>query len=343
MRAAIVQSAGELLVRDIPDPQIGPYDALCQLLYGATCTGTDLHIIGNCFPWPIQYPTLLGHESIGRVIRVGAKVRHLKTGDIVTRVGNAALPSENLNSNWGGFAEYGVARDHRAMKEDGRSENEWGAYRINEVLPLGIDPASATMMITWRETFSFISRLGMRAGKSILVVGSGGNGLAFLAHAKNLDASAVAMIGSADREAAARQVGATHYFHYSDGSMNDAIRAAFKSGFDIIIDAVGKATMLDDALIHCAGGGSVAHYGLDDHGKWSLNPARARGTFTYCQNGYDEPEAHAAIVKFVQEGKLVAGHWLNLQKPYALKDINAAYESVRTRREIKALIKLSAD
>jgi len=85
------------------------------------------------------------------------------------------------------------------MKEDGRPSAEWSAYRVNEIVPPDIDPAEATMLITWRETLSFIQRMGLRAGKSILIVGSGGNGLAFAAHAKNLGASAVAMIGSAER------------------------------------------------------------------------------------------------------------------------------------------------
>ena len=46
-------------------PEVGEYDALCDLLYGATCTGTDQHLIAGRFPWPVQYPTILGLESVG--------------------------------------------------------------------------------------------------------------------------------------------------------------------------------------------------------------------------------------------------------------------------------------
>jgi len=41
MRAAIVERPNTLIVRDVPEGVRGEYDALCQLEYGLTCTGTD--------------------------------------------------------------------------------------------------------------------------------------------------------------------------------------------------------------------------------------------------------------------------------------------------------------
>ncbi|MGC9394704.1 MAG: hypothetical protein ACP5J4_07600 [Anaerolineae bacterium] len=64
MKAAIVERPGVLTVKEIPMPEVGEYDALCDLLYGATCTGTDQHLIAGRFPWPGQYPTIWGHASV---------------------------------------------------------------------------------------------------------------------------------------------------------------------------------------------------------------------------------------------------------------------------------------
>jgi D-arabinose 1-dehydrogenase-like Zn-dependent alcohol dehydrogenase len=342
MKAAIIREPGTLIVDKIPDPKLGPYDALCRQLYGATCVGTDLHIINNQFPWPVKYPTLLGHESVGRVERIGAKVRNLRVGDVVARVCNLNIESENLTSTWGGFAEYGIARDHRAMKEDGLPASDWNAYRVNEVIPPDIDPAAATMMITWRETLSFIRRMGLSPGKTVLIVGSGGNGLAFAAHARNLGATAVALIGSSERKVVAAAVGATHYYAYRGDSGTQTIKQDFPAGFDFIIDAIGKASSLADMLPHAAAGATVAHYGLDDFGKWTLNPSRARGSFTYYNAGYDEAETHEAVIAFMRDGKLNARHWLNSAAPYPLERIADAYAAVQSRKEIKALVKLSS-
>ena len=117
MKAAMVERPGFLAVREIPEPEMGEYDALCRLLYGATCTGTDNHLIAGRFPWPVTYPTVLGHESIGRVLAVGPKVRSFRTGDLITRAGTLPPPGADFHVNWGGFAEYGIARDHWVMQD----------------------------------------------------------------------------------------------------------------------------------------------------------------------------------------------------------------------------------
>jgi NADPH:quinone reductase-like Zn-dependent oxidoreductase len=75
------------------------------------------------------------------------------------------------------------------------------------------------MMITWRETLSYISRMGVGEGARVLVLGSGGNGNAFVAHARNLGAQTVALTGSAPREEVARQIGATHFLDYRRGDL----------------------------------------------------------------------------------------------------------------------------
>ena len=118
MKAAVVEQPGVLVVKDLPPPQVGDYDALVQMLYGATCTGTDQHLIHGRFAWPIKYPTILGHESIGRVIELGRKVRHYKKGDLVTRVGTPAPPGGQYTVSWGGFAELSVESEQ--VRDDAR-------------------------------------------------------------------------------------------------------------------------------------------------------------------------------------------------------------------------------
>ena len=40
MKAAVVEGAGRLAVRDVPCPDVGAYEARCKMLYGAICAGT---------------------------------------------------------------------------------------------------------------------------------------------------------------------------------------------------------------------------------------------------------------------------------------------------------------
>jgi len=341
VRAAIVEQPGKLVVRDIPRPQVGEYDVLCELLYGATCSGTDLHLIHGRFPNPVRYPTILGHESIGRVVEVGPKVRNFSVGDLVTRVG--APPTEELGVSWGGFAEYGIARDHWAAKEDGRPRQEWRSFRVNQRLPEGTDARAATMVITWRETLSYLTRMGFGAGASLLVIGSGGNGLAFARHAINLGASIVGMVGNAERERLGRAAGARHYFDYKCHNLLDQIGAACPEGFDFIIDAVGRSGALDAALPALKPEGTIGIYGIDDYGRCYLNPSRARGTFTYANRGYDEEETHQQVVAYMQQGALDARLWLDLDHPFPLDRIAEAFAAVQERKLVKALVRLTTE
>jgi D-arabinose 1-dehydrogenase-like Zn-dependent alcohol dehydrogenase len=342
MKAAVIEKPGVLKVWDIPQPVMGEYDALCELLYGATCTGTDRHLIHGRFPWGVDYPTVLGHESIGRVVEVGAQVRHFRVGDLVTRVGTVASPTGDFNVNWGGYAEYGLARDHWAMARDGRPAAEWAGSRWNQVLPPDFDPAAATMMTTWRETLSYVNRLHFKPGATMLVIGSGGNGLSFAGHAANLGAARVAVIGSKPRETVARLIGVTDFFDYHAADLSAAVRAAFPHGFDFIIDAVGKHNSLDDALPFVKRGGTAGIYGIDEYNAQAIHPERAPGTFTYAKNGYDEAETHQQVIDFVRLGKLDAGHWLtNLAAPIPLECINDAFAALERREMVKAVVKLS--
>lgn len=338
MKAAVIERNNVLVVKDVPQPTVGEYEALCEILWGATCTGTDLHLIAGSLPFRSPLPTILGHESVGRVVAVGPKVRYLRVGDVVTRVGTK--PVDGYSVSWGGFAEWGIARDYRAMQEDGLPLSAWKTARWNRVVPEWVDPRVATLITTWRETLSYLSCMGFVAGKTLLVIGSGGNGLAYVAHARHLGAAAVAMIGAAEREGHARRAGATSFFDYRSQYLREQVQDAFPQGFDFVIDAVGKAGTVDLGLALLRRGGVLGIYGLDDYDRCALVPTRARGSFVFYNDGYDEGETHEQVLLALQNGKLNASIWLDLDRPYPLEQINEAFDAIRARRVVKALIRI---
>jgi threonine dehydrogenase-like Zn-dependent dehydrogenase len=315
---------------------------LCELLFGATCSGTDSHIIEGSFPWISPLPTVLGHESVGRVVKVGRKVRNFRLGDVISRVGTPASPAAGLSVTWGGFAEFGIAKDHWAMAADGLPASEWSGARWNQVLPAGLDPRVGPMFTTWRETLSFLTRCGFQAGHSLLVFGSGGNGLSYARHGHNLGASYVAMAGSPRLESAAKaKAGVSLFFDYRRSDLTDAIRAARPDGFDFIIDAVGQQGVAERALPCLRSAGHYAMYGIDEFGKVRIDPTAARGTFTFHGPGdYDEAETHQRVCDFVLQGRLETGLWYEATNPFPLAAINEAFAAVKRRETVKALVRL---
>jgi D-arabinose 1-dehydrogenase-like Zn-dependent alcohol dehydrogenase len=341
MKAAIVKEKGVLDVSNITDPVIGEYEVLCEMLYGATCTGTDQHIISDNFPFfPIPYPTILGHESVGRVIETGSKVRNFRIGDLISRVGAPPSADGSIQSHWGGYSQLGVARDHWAMCKDGVNLAEWDQYRINQVIPEGIDPREATMIITWRETLSYVLRMGLGKGSRVLILGSGGNGLSFVNHASNLGAEYIAMTGNRMREKEAKAVGTTHFYDYQDEDMTAKIRDDFPSGFDYIIDAVGKGGSMEQVAGLVKENGTLGIYGIDDYKKVSLSPIGVGKSFRFYNGGYDEEETHHRVITYIMQGKLKAEAWLDIDNPYPLDDIAKAFDYIRAKQGVKALIKL---
>lgn len=341
MKAAVIEHPGVMGVREVPDPTPGEYDCLCQMLYGATCSATDQHMIDGKLPFPILYPTIFGHESVGRVIAVGSKVRNFRMGDLVSRVGAMDYPDGTMHANWGGFAELGLARDHKAMSEDGCPQKEWDWFRTNQVIPADLDPRACCMLITWRETLSYVCRMGLGRGSRVLVIGSGGNGLAFAAHARNLGAAQVCLIGSAARLETGLRAGADIYMDYRNPELAVDIRAVAAEPFDFIVDAVGKKGMLDRVLGLLRPGGMLGVYGIDDFAEYGINPFKAAGTFTIYNGGYDEEETHGQVLDFMRAGKLDAGVWLDLERPFTLAQIGQAMEAVAARKLVKALVRLS--
>lgn len=341
MRAAVVEKIGLLNVRDVLEPEMGEYDALCEILYGATCAGTDQHLMDGKHPRPVSFPTVLGHESIGRVIKVGSKVTSYKVGDLVTRVGCPASEKGGYSSNWGGFCEYGIAKDHAQMQKDGCPKAQWFKSRVNMVIPEGIDPAAATMIITWRETYSYIHRMCNSAGReSILILGSGSNALAFAVHAHNMGYEHIVVVGSNKRRSEFEEAAKAVYIDYKTADLPAAVKESAPDGFDVILDAIGKAGMLDSLAANIRPNGVMGIYGWDDYFTNSIRPMMIPCSFRFYNGGYDENEAHEAVVQQILSGKLDCKYWIDCANPYPLEEIVQAYEDVRGRKCLKALIQI---
>lgn len=344
MKAAVVTKINCIEIMDLPMPKISDYEVLCKMQYGATCTGTDLHILTGC-PWNIAYPIIMGHESIGEVVETGKKVRHFKIGDLITRVGVHSYPELGINAGngWGGYAEYGIGVDHWAIKADGADVRYRFDTTIQQVVPRYIDPAEATLFITLRETLSYITRLGIKSGQDILIVGSGANALAFAAHAKIAGAGNIVVLGSKNKEAQAKLCGTTDYYDYKSEDSPKAIKEKYPQGFDVLLDAVGESAQLQSVFSNLKNNGVFGIYGLNEFGRASINPFSAKGSYRFYNGGYDEVETHLRIVDYFRENKINPKAFIDKDSAYPLEKIGEAFEDIKAKRlkDTKALIKLS--
>lgn len=339
MKAAVVSKQGKLELWEVPIPRLGPYDVLCRISYGSTCAGTDIHLMDGLHPNPVSFPTILGHESVGRVVEVGSRVRNFRVGQLVTRVGAPAGLLPELSSNWGGFAEYGIARDHWQMRRDGLPPAEWNRARVNQTVHPEIDEKAAPMIITWRETLSYVNRLGVRPGDIVAVTGSGANALSHAAHCCNLGAEVIC-VGSRSREAVFRQLPLLDYFDYKDPALEELFAGALPKGkkLDFLIDGVGADRTVNVLLPYLKENGCLGVYGWNGRSSYALNPFRASASLRLYAGGYDEEESNGQVQSLILQGKLRPELWYDCAQPVALEEIESAYDRLRRHEALKYLI-----
>lgn len=341
MKALVIERPGVLVVKDVSEPPMGEYEARCEMLYGSTCAATDGAVIAGKFALDVEYPCILGHESVGRVIEIGAKVRNYKVGDLVARV--YTRETDGIHLAWGGMAEFGLALDWKAMKEDGIPSEEWDYYRVNQVIPEGVmDPIDATMIITWRENLSWVNRMGIKENDRVIVVGSGANGLSIGACAKCKGAE-VYLVGNSSRQGNAENLGLA-FLDYKDQNTLDTFIAANAQKIDYILDATGKKETLTQYMPCLKENGTAGVYGMNDYHNYTFNPIRGPKQFRFFNSYagiYDEAETHYEVLSLVSEGKLNADDWLYKDEIFTWDNAPAAYDLVKSRKAIKAVIKLS--
>jgi glucose 1-dehydrogenase len=89
MRAIVTRpGAGRAWIADLPEPALGDDDdVLVQILRVGVC-GTDRHVMNEGIRGARGLPAgddflIVGHEAVGRVLRVGSGVHSLRPGDLV--------------------------------------------------------------------------------------------------------------------------------------------------------------------------------------------------------------------------------------------------------------------
>jgi propanol-preferring alcohol dehydrogenase len=72
MRAIVLEGAGQLAEREVPDPEAGPGEVLVEVGACGVCR-TDLQIFGGDLPLR-RRPVVLGHQVAGRIAGTGERV-----------------------------------------------------------------------------------------------------------------------------------------------------------------------------------------------------------------------------------------------------------------------------
>ncbi|MBE7025090.1 MAG: hypothetical protein E7408_03430 [Ruminococcaceae bacterium] len=321
-------------------PPMDDYEALVENEGCVFCNTTDKMVIENLFATP-DYPVLFGHESFGRVIRVGSKVKKYKVGDRVI-CSNALVNGYNgtFYSTWGGFATHGVVGDLQAYLDDGGvldTQNAYrGRYAANQIIPGDFSKEKAALVFPLAETAGAIMQVGDLTGKRVVVIGTGVVGYFFCLFAKQFGAEEVVCIGRRqERVDVALSCGA------DVGFADTAAAEAYLSGrADIVFECSGNWQIFENGMPYLKDGGLLAVYAVP-HQPYAMHLRGFPENFSVKRISPDVAGALDAVCTLLREDAIDTG--LFLTHIWDFDSVPAAYEAVVRGDVIKGLVVIKSE
>lgn len=230
----------------------GADDVQIRILYCGVCH-SDLHTARNEWKNTI-YPSVPGHEIVGRVVAVGYNVKHFKVGDLAG-VGCLVDSCGHCHSCHDGeeqYCENGFTGTYNGPLFGG--ENTYGGYSQSIVVKASFvlhikhaeqDLASvAPLLCAGITTYSPLRHWGAGPGKKIGIVGLGGLGHMGVKIAHALGAEVTLFTTSPGKIADGKRLGADTVCVSAD----PAQMAAQANQFDLILNTVAAPHNLDAYL-----------------------------------------------------------------------------------------------
>jgi len=305
MKTLVVDKDGKLSVETCPMPTYGECDALVKTISCGVCNGTDGKLIHRNFKGFTldMYPVMLGHEAVGEVIEVGAKVTSYKVGDMVLLP--FAGPLGGFECGWGSYSEYGVVFDAAAYIANGQQPPEC-AYG-ETIVPKDIDPVKAAMIITFREVLSSIKRFGIGANDEVVVFGCGPVGLTFIKFMSLLGVGKIIALDIIPEKLEdAKQRGADYTLNSKDADVVAKVKQICPDGVDYVLDAVGVSQIMNQAMPLLKDQGKICCYGISANTKFELDwtdaPYNWQLQFQQFPSKIEEGEADKQVLTWLRHG-----------------------------------------
>ena len=256
MKAMVLNAANSIALQDIPRPKRDAGQVLVRVNYSGIC-GTDLKIFQGGIP--VDYPRVMGHESIGTVVEGGTGVKSGATVIVdpayscgacyICRAGqehicpNGGLIGRDVD---GGFAEYQLAP----------------AGNVYEI-PDSVDPADAALIQPMTTCLHGQRLAKIFPGEAVIVIGLGVTGLLHVQLAKAHGAYPVIGITRSQWKLdLARQLGADVTIAPGDDLKDRVLEVTGGRGADLVIESVGKLAMLAQAVDLARIGGRILPFGI---------------------------------------------------------------------------------
>jgi threonine 3-dehydrogenase len=250
-------------LEDVPQPKIGINDVLIKIHKTSIC-GTDIHIF-NWDAWAqktIKVPTVIGHEFVGSVEKIGANVDDVKLGELVSGEGHVVC---------GRCRNCRAGRRHLCRDPKGIGVDRDGAFAEYISIPVSnvwhCDPEIPTDILSCFDPFGNAVHTTLSfdlVGEDVLITGAGPIGCMAIGIAKHAGARYVVITDiNPYRLELAKRMRPTLTLDVRNEKIEDAIKKLdMKEGFDIGLEMSGSPDAFKSMLANMCHGGKIALLGI---------------------------------------------------------------------------------
>src|SRR5260370_29725070 len=264
---AVVKRKSEpgLWLEDVPEPDIGISDVLIRIDRTGIC-GTDVHI----YKWDewarktIPVPMVVGHESVGAIVKVGSNGQDFFPGQIVSGEGHVVC---------GHCRNCLAGRRHLCADTKGVGVNRPGAFAEYLALP---------MTNVWvhnndinRDVASIFDPFGNAVhtalsfpvlGEDVLITGAGPIGIMAAAVVRHAGARFVVITDvNPYRLELARKMGVTLAVDARETDLRSVQKKlGMVEGFDVGLEMSGNTAAFRDMIANMSHGGKIAMLGIPE-------------------------------------------------------------------------------
>lgn len=255
MKAVVINKPGEVFLTEkpIPEPPVG--FVRVKIVAAAVCA-TDLEVIdGNI---PANYPLTPGHEWSGIVDSVGSEEdaywigkRVIGSNDVVCLKCDACR-----SGNWRYCKEF----EEIGFKRDGAYAEyvivpTYGLCELPEHVPF----QNAALCEPLGVALGTMEKANAKFGDTLMIMGAGSIGLCMLAVGKAMGMRKIVVCASSEKRLqVAKKLGADAVIATSTQDLMTEMKKIHPEGTDVIVDATGIESCIQDCLKLAKKGGTIA-------------------------------------------------------------------------------------
>lgn len=340
MKAVWYNKAHDFEIKQVPIPEITDEEILLKVRIGGLC-GTDAHIHEGEFI--SKFPLIPGHEAVGEIVAMGSKVTGFEKGDMIvadvgTTCGHCHYCRKGQELFCEHFAPKGVAM-HGGFAE-------YITYHFSKCYKIhNLTDEEATLLEPASCAIHGMDKLKMPFGAKVLLIGAGPTGLILSQLIKMGGAGSVTIAANKGikMDIARKVEAADHYIELERD--RDAAKQQWAKlkeenpyGFDVVVEATGVESIVNDAINYVSRGGTLLVYGVyADAARVSWSPTKIFVDEINIIGSFSQTYCFPRAVELLDSKKIKTDGMVT--DVFPLEDYQKALDKMASRQALKIAIK----